>query len=256
MNGLIPAGIGHAIGKFTKEHTSDLLFWTGLTGLAGTAVLAAYETPAALKALEQKRQEEERSELTFAETIQTASKYYIRPLITGGFSAFCLIMAHRSDSKKAAALATAYGLTETAYSTYREKTKELVGEKKEGEIRDSVAKEHADTKAPVILTDVIITGYGHTVCMDSATGRLFYGDADKLRSAAETINRRLRNDMFVPLNEFYDEIGLDRVNLGDDVGFDVDKGYLDLYLSAQLARDGKTPMLVALYSVYPRPRYL
>ena len=53
------------------------------------------------------------------------------------------------------------------------------------------------------------------------------------------------------LNDFYYEIGLDNIKLGDELGWNIDDGYIDLSFSSQLASDG-TPCLVIDYKIAPR----
>lgn len=51
--------------------------------------------------------------------------------------------------------------------------------------------------------------------------------------------------------ESYYEIGLDNIKLGDELGWNIDDGYIDLSFSSQLASDG-TPCLVIDYTIAPR----
>ena len=60
--------------------------------------------------------------------------------------------------------------------------------------------------------------------------------------------------MYVSLNDFYYEIGLPSIKLGDDIGWNIDNGYIDLHFSSQLAEDGR-PCLVIDYLYGPRYDY-
>ena len=86
------------------------------------------------------------------------------------------------------------------------------------------------------------------------SGRYFKSDIEKIKKAECELNRQMLDDMYVSLNDFYYEIGLDSVKLGDELGWNVDSGYIDLSFSSQLASDG-TPCLVIDYSVAPRYDY-
>lgn len=57
--------------------------------------------------------------------------------------------------------------------------------------------------------------------------------------------------MYASLNDFYDLIGLKPINVGYDLGWNIDDGEIDIYFSSQLAEDG-TPCLVIDYSVAPK----
>ena len=46
-------------------------------------------------------------------------------------------------------------------------------------------------------------------------------------------------------------IGLKPTKIGDDIGFNIDNGLLDVNFSSQLTEEGR-PCLVLNYNVYPR----
>ena len=53
----------------------------------------------------------------------------------------------------------------------------------------------------------------------------------------------LYTSMYVTLNDFYYELGLDGTKMGNMLGWNIDKGYIDLAFSSQLDANG-TPCLV------------
>ena len=98
---------------------------------------------------------------------------------------------------------------------------------------------------------MIITGKGETLCYDSITSRYFKCDIEKLRKVENMMNKRLLSEMYISLNEFYYEIGLNQTDIGDDLGWNIEEGLVDLEFSSQLAEDD-TPCLVIGYRVSPR----
>ena len=64
----------------------------------------------------------------------------------------------------------------------------------------------------------------------------------------------MRSEMYIGLNEFYDEIGLAPTQLGEDLGWNVDGGEIQVTFSTQLADDG-APCLVLNYEVIPKLGY-
>ena len=64
----------------------------------------------------------------------------------------------------------------------------------------------------------------------------------------------MRDEMYISLNEFYYEIGLNPISIGDDLGWNIDHGYIELSFSSQLTDDGN-PCLVIDYQVTPRYEY-
>lgn len=53
----------------------------------------------------------------------------------------------------------------------------------------------------------------------------------------------MMNDMYISLNDFYYEIGLDPIKIGSDIGWNIDDGYIDLRFSSQLAQMGHRVLL-------------
>jgi len=243
------SNIAKSVRTAMKKHSPEILTGIGVAGMITTAVLAVRATPKALILIEEKKDELEVDELTPVETVKAAWPCYIPAAITGVLSTACLIGASSVNVRRNAALATAYTLSESALKTYQEKVIETIGEKKEQDVRDAVAKDHV-TRNPVRSNEVIITERGNTLCLDVLSKRYFRSDIDKLKKAENELNRQMRNDMFISLNEFYDELGLDHIDIGDDFGWDIDKGYIELDFSSQLASDG-TPCLVIGHSNRP-----
>lgn len=231
------------------KHSPEILTGIGISGMIVTTVMAVKATPKALILIDGKKKEEKTDKLTPKDTIKTAWKCYIPAAVTGGVSILCLIGASSVNIRRNTALATAYTLSETAMKEYREKVVETIGEKKEETVRDAIAKDKIEHD-PVSSKEIIITGKGDAVCYDAVSGRYFYSDIEKIRKVENELNRRMRDEMYISLNEFYYELGLNPVAIGDELGWNINQGYIDLEFSSQLADDG-TPCLVVNYKVAP-----
>ena len=227
-----------------------ILIGIGITGMITTTIMAVRVTPKALRLLEDEKNRQNVDKLEPVDVVKTTWKCYVPAAVTGTISVACLIGASSVNAKRNAALTAAYTLSESTLRDYQKKVVETIGEKKEQTVRDAVAKERLE-KSPVENTEVIITAKGETLCFDVVSGRYFKSDIDKLKRAANELNRRMRDEMFISLNDFYYEIGLEQVKLGDDLGWNIEDGYIDLYFSSQLATDG-TPCLVVDYGYGPR----
>ena len=236
------------------RHSPGILTGTGIAGMVITVILAVKATPEALRRIEAYKKKAKRKRLTAMETVKASWKCYIPAVVTGGASCGCLIGGNHVAGQRTAALAAAYSLSETALKEYKEKVVETIGEKKEQTDREQVAKDHI-RENPVSGNTIILTGRGDTLCYDDISKRYFKSDIDKIKRAENEINRRLRNEMYISLNEFYDEIGLERIKIGDNIGWNIDKGYLELSFSTQLADDEATPCLVVDYDVVPDYNY-
>lgn len=239
-------------GVLTK-HSPEILTGLGVSGMIATTVLAVKATPRAIDLIESDSRINHDGDpyaYTKKEAIQSAWKCYIPAAVTGTLSAACLIGASSVNAKRNAALATAYTISETALSEYRNKVIETIGEKKEKTVREAVAKEKI-VKKPPVKEKIFVTGNGNTLCFESMGGRYFKSDMETLRKAQNDLNRRMRDEMIISLNDFYNEIGLEETDVGKYVGWDIDKGYIEIDFSSQLTDDG-TPCLVVGFLTPPQ----
>lgn len=234
-----------------SKHSPEILVSLGIGGMVTTVILAVRATPKALDKIEKKKREEKKDKLTAVETVKATWKCYIPAAVTGVTSAACVIGANSVNTRRNAALAAAYKLTETAFTEYREKVVETIGEKKEQVVHDKIAEDRV-TKNPVSSSDIIITEKGNTRFMDGISGRRFLSDMDKIKRAVNEINYRITTDFcgYVTLTEFYDEIGLPGTEISDELVWRCDRGLLDLHTSAQIDEDG-VPCIVLSYGIPP-----
>lgn len=241
--------------RSVKKHSPTILTGIGIAGMITTTILAVQSTPKALRLLEEKKADiSETEKLPPIEVVKAAWKVYAPAVLTGILSTVCLIGANSVNQRRGAALAAAYSLSESALKEYREKVVETIGKKKEQAIRDDIAKDRV-TANPV--REVVVTDRGSTLCYDSLSGRYFKSDIETLRRTVNDLNRRMRDEMFISLNDFYcavDNPDLSPTKLGDSLGWNIDKGYIDLGFSSQLTADG-TPCLVLDYTVVPEYEY-
>ena len=174
-------------------------------------------------------------------------------MVTGIISISCIVGASRVNAKRNAALATAYSLSETAFSDYKEQVIETIGEKKESEVQDKVAKKKLENES-VVNKEVFITDKGNSLCYDSVSGRYFYSDVEAIKKAENELNKRMMSEMYLSLNEFYYALGLRSTVLGNELGWNISDGLLDIHYSSQIADDGR-PCLVLEYRIAPRYDY-
>lgn len=239
-----------------SEHSPEILTGIGIAGMVTTTVLAVRATPKALRLLEEKKHEEGTDDLTALETVKTTWKCYIPATVTGVTSIACLVGASRVNLRRNAALATAYKLSETALTEYKDKVIETIGEKKERLIQEKVDKERVE-KNPVSKSEVIVTKKGSTLCMDYYSGRYFESDIDQINKAVNQLNGMLLREDYASLNDMYGELGLDETGTGDIVGWNVGRIGRDLVkprTSAQIAEDGR-PCIVVAFEPSPEHGY-
>ena len=235
------------------KHSPEILTGLGIAGMITTTVLAVKATPKAMELIKEESRanhDGDPNAYTKKEAFKSAWKCYIPAAITGVSSIACLIGANSIHAKRGAALATAYKISETALTEYREKTLATVGEKKEQAIRDKIAEDRIK-KNPVSTNEVYITEKGNTLCHDALSDRYFMSDIEQIKKAVNELNRQLLLDMYISLNELYDALGLNHTSIGDDLGWNIDDGLIEIIFSPQLADDGR-PCLSLDYRIAPK----
>lgn len=236
-----------------SRHSPEILTGIGIAGMVTTTILAVKATPKAIKLIEAEKQAKHVDTLSPVDTVKTVWKCYIPAAMTGVSSIACLIGSNAINVKRNAALTTVYTLSEMARNEYKEKVIETIGEKKERTIKEKVDAERIK-RDPVSKKEVIITEKGTTLCYDHVFGRYFKSDIDIINRAMNKINREIVINMYASLNDFYAELGLSPVEMGYDLGWNIDDGTIEIEPSSQLADDG-TPCLVIDYSVSPKYNY-
>lgn len=220
-------------------------------------VTAVKATPKAIKKLEEK--EEEKGEpLTVTEKIKTAGPCYIPATVMFGIGSGLIIAGHHATARKAAALATAYSLSEQMLLEYKEATREIVGEAKEKEITDKVAVQQVQNNPPAPQM-LVVTGKGKQLCLDSLSQHYFYSNSERIMQAAKRLNDRFVGcEDFIPLTDWYYENDITDakgMELARDVGFNRDDGPIEIQFTSTLGSGDfeNIPILVVSFRNRPKP---
>ena len=240
-----------AVKGFSTEHSPAIFTGLGIAGMIFTVVEAVHATPKAMRLIEEKTADI--PEPKPVDKVKACWKCYIPTAIGGATSITLLILANHAGSKRNAALSAAYTIAETTLNEYRHKVAEKFGNRKEESVRDDIAKDKLAAN-PVSSKEVIILK-GETLCYDTVSGRYFRGDIETIRRARDQLNLRLRDEMFVSLNEFYAEIGLPLIDVGEKLGWNIDKGYIELQFTYGPA-ENEEPCLILGYDVQPYYHYI
>ena len=205
------------------KNSPAILTGLGITGFVVSVTLTVYTTPKAIKSVEDKKKELKKDKLTISETIGATWKYYLPTAIGIATSAACILGANSVSTRRNAALAAAYSLSETAMAEYQDKVREFVGERKESDVRADIARDRMAVDPPN-PSEVIITGKGETWFRESITHRYFKSDIEKVRKVENDLNREMLNSNTISVNDVLYALGLpsDHKVLGD-LGWDIDK---------------------------------
>ena len=237
---------------FAEDHASEILTGVGVVGMVGSTVLAVKATPKALMLIEEKKDELETESLPHLELVKTTWRCYLPATAVGVLSISCLIGSAGVNAKRSAALAAACTLSENAFRTYAEKTLEVVGQEKEHEIREFVGRQKIkDNPPPENTNSLYICEDGESICFEGSSGRYFKTSMNAIERAENAFNKRMLEEMAMSLNDYYYELGLDSVSIGDVIGWDLDDGMIEFKVGSILSDDGK-PCIYLEPSTQPR----
>lgn len=241
-----------------KEHQPEILVGVGLGGMVTSAIMAVRATPRALDLLEDKKDEVYSDNLTAKETIQAAWRPYVPAVTLGALSAACIIGGTISGSRRNAALASVYAISESTLKEYQRKTVEIVGEEKAREIEKEVVKARVKER-PVIIDQndseyITNTGEGNTLFYDSLSGRYFRSSTNAVDRAINNINKSMLSEHYITVNEFYNELGIPTVGAGSLIGWVLEKEMADIRYDSDIDKNGN-PYVVLEYKNRPVPLY-
>lgn len=225
--------------KFVRSNSPAILAGLGITGVVTTGYLAHQAGMRTAHGLS-----EEDPWMSNKEKVQIVWRHYIPVTITGVVTIGCIIGATRIGNRRTATLAAAYSLSERAFSEYKEKVVEKLGERKEQSIRDELAQEKVAGTAP--SREVVLVGGGTVLCCELHTGRYFLSDHQTIKKAVNDINFRVLNHEYATLTDFYHLIGLPATSSSSDFGWTSDK-QMEISISSVFAEDTR-PCLAFEYN--------
>lgn len=243
-------------GRTVTDNSTTILSGVAVIGVIVTAALAVKATPKACEAIaeieeinEQLLHEENKRDLTWKDRVGATWKFYIPAGIAGCCTIACIVGSNQIGLRRNAAMLGAYTLVDRAFHEYKEEVVKQVGENKAGKV-DEALLERKMMNQPVHGSQVFITGRGEQLFFDSSSGRYFQSDVEEIRRLENDFNRDIiNNTMYASLNEWYGLLGLEPTDLGDRLGFNVDRPVSTIFV-AKIASDGR-PCIALGYKFLP-----
>ena len=241
----IISSAGKTLKNSAVKNAPTLLLVSSVCGGIATIILTIRSTVEAVEAC--KKLEEKKAESgevpTKTEYVKTAAKYYIPPAITALLSTASAVAGGSIGHKRNKSLAASYALSEMALRNYQEGVNETFGKKAEQKIYDSMAAKDVETH-PVSEENLIFTGKGDTLCRDSISNIYFKSDIESIRRSINDLNRMMRDENYISLNQYYYELHLPyNDSIGEYLGWNIERGYIEPRFSSALTDKG-TPCLV------------
>jgi len=249
MNGL--QNVIKIASKSARGNSSAILLGAAVAGVIATALLSAKGAIKAKELIEENMEAINDSETETKyrlEIVKTALPAFAPAIVSGVATVGFMVLSHRVQSKRLAALASVYTLSETAYKEYRSQVRHAFGDKKKHLLSASVNdKKLQASKKPrneIMATD------GDTLSYDALSGRYFRTYIDSVRRGIAEANKQMFLDDWISLNDVYDCIGLPPIELGDMMGWSIDNGPIEEDFTSHLKDD--VPVLVIDFRVEPK----
>lgn len=235
------AGKAKVLEKLAIDNSPVLLTAVGVAGTIGTAILthrAARKAERTLRDNSPRINNEPRPDLVpRKEAFELVWKHYIPPVLSGTATVGAIVMANHIGTKRAAALAAAYTISEKAYTEYREKVIEKLGEKEERQVRNDIVQDRVRNNPPT-EGNVLMVGSGDHLFIEMYTSRYFRSSIETIRKAVNDINYKINTHGYASLSDFYDIIGLQHTSESDAMGWNGDK-LMDVDYDPVLSEDGQ-----------------
>jgi hypothetical protein len=242
--------------KLTIDNSPSILTAIGVTGTITTAYLtgrATFKAAEIIHAEEEVGGKAEDGWPTVKERTRFVWKFYIPAIGTGILTIVCIIGANKIGSRRAAAVAAAYSISEKAFSEYKTKVIEKIGAPKEQIVRDEIAQERIN-RDPVGAREIIITGSGEVLCYEAFTGRYFMSSMEELKRGQNDTNYLVLNDGYASLSDFYNKIGIPTTANSEEVGWNTDK-LMELDFSTCMSEDSRPCISIAFHVAPIRDYY-
>lgn len=221
MNGLIKTSK-----SFLKRHSPTILSFLGAAGVIGTAVMAVKATPKAIRLLDDEKSKYDIDEpITFSkkEAIQITWKCYIPTALVGISAISCIFGANVLNKRDQATLMSIYAVLNESYKKYRNSANNIFGEDADKKIKVQMAKDayiHADG---LMLYSLDEDPADKILCYELFSERYFRTTMAAVLNAEYHINRNMCLRGYSSVNEFYEFLGIDPIENGDEIGWSMEE---------------------------------
>ena len=180
---------------------------------------------------------------------------YIPVFMSATATIICIIGAHIVEHKRAVSFASAYMFANTALVECKDAIIEKIGPKKAEEVKNLIAQKKVADNQPDGNNIVVLEDGSDTLIYDTNSGRYFRSSIERLKRIEGDLNRDLRLNDWVSLNDIYDAIGLDTVKIGDNLGFDAHGKADDIMFDFDaILTDENKPCIAVSFD--PQPKYV
>lgn len=241
--------------QLIAKNSPKILAAMGIGFGVGSVAFAVKGTINAVEIVNEKKAEDPEKELTKTDIVKCVWKEYVPTVGLTVASAACIVGSVHISARRLAMMTAAYAMSEDSFKKYKEKAREMFGDRKEEELRGSIHQDEINLDPPEDPT-IIRTGNGETLFKDAFTGQYFYSSVDSVRRTMNEINNLMLHDYYVCINDVETELGIEQSKAGIDYGWNFQDGSLiEPLFTTELSPDGRTPIIVLDYMEAPKADY-
>ena len=208
---------------YLKQSSPTILTCVSVVGVVATAVMAVRATPKAIKLLEE-ASEEKGEGLTKLEAVRTAGPVYIPAALIGLSTITCIMGINILSKRNQASLASAYALLSESYQRYRKAVTIVYGKDADAKIKAQMANEtYISADGYSVYSSELDPESEKILCYDLFSQRYFMAAVASVLNAQYHVNRNLCLRGYSNVNEFYEFLGIDKIDHGDEIGWSMDE---------------------------------
>ena len=244
--------------NFSKEYSPELLIGSGVAAMITSTILAVKATPKAMRQIEDAKSDRGVTILRPKDIVKVTWKTYLPSVVTGVAGVGCILTGTAQNTRKRAAIAAVYSMSESTLRQYKDEVRKMVGDEQADELDKQVAKSKMKEETVIIDRDdseyIEQTGFGQTLCYDSLSGRYFKSSVNAIDRAVNNFNKLLIGENYATLNDLYNEFGISTIGLGSMLGWRIEDEMCEVSYDSEIDDNGQ-PYVVIYYKNNPQVLY-
>lgn len=200
--------------KFIRKNAPTILTWCGIACFTGASVYTCFGTVKAVRKIdaeECRRETAGEMAMTKTDKVKVAWPYYVPSVLLVGGGAACVLTANHINLVRIETLAGAYLLSKDKLKEAEKKIDKLAGVETPKKLEEKWSEERNDLlpwEEPELKTPKKV------LIKDAATGRRFRGTRAEVDKAVVEFNNWMMQNGYANLNDFYDILGLENMEIG------------------------------------------
>lgn len=213
--------------SYLKRSSPTILTCVSVIGVVATTVMAVKATPKALRIIEENTGYDHDgfiSSPSKTEIIQLTWQCYIPAALVGLSTITCIVGINALSKRNQASLTSAYALLNESYQRYRKAANTVYGEDADSKIKAQMAKDtYVSADGYSVYSADLDPESEKILCYDLYSQRYFTATMAAVLNAQYHVNRNLCLRGDTTINEFYEFLGVDKIDHGDEIGWSMDE---------------------------------